>query len=260
MNALKIILFFAVLVAGIAALRKLPNRRRAFIWIIGSALLLPFWIRNGIEDHWTWFVWMKLFSILFACLWAELCATRFLAFPRLIAVSVWLILVANMVEAVVFDVTHGRMLNPIAGVLLIVAAAIAPPPRVEARGPGREVVYDLGWIWIVAYTIWNIGFVYGNTPGILGRNIALLGAALALSAYAGQKSWLLLRAYTYGLFCFMVNTFYGGFQTWLDTTSWSDPATYGAVAVLSGMGALAAILSSLAAWLGRRRKVPSLVG
>lgn len=257
MDAIKISLLFIALVGGASVIRSLSNRQRAYVWIVGLAVVLPFWIHNGLTYHWPWFLWAKIFSIIFACVWAELCATRFRDRPKLVAVSVWIILAANIFEAVAYDLAHHQMINAAAGILLIVSAALAPVAHVERRGRSFEVAFNLGWVWIASYTVWNLCFLYGTTPAILGRNIGLLAAALVLAMTFGQKYWLQLRAYSFGLFCMVVETFYGTFDHWLNTGNWSNPATYSAFATISLAIAITACTVLALGRVARPRHVPA---
>ena len=251
MDILKIATFLVVLMAATEGLRRLPNGARAAIWIAGSLLLLPTWVRNGSEQHWTWFSWAKLGSIMFACMWFELCATLLRRRPRLVAISILVILSVNMLEAIAFDLRDGRMVNALAGLILVACAFVVPAARIETRGSGREVVWKAGWLWIVSYTMWNLCFLYGSFPRAVGVNVASLGAAIALAAVTGSQSWLQVRAYTFGLFCFVYFTLHDTMLSWLGTSSWSDHNILAALLPVSLAGALAAGIGCAVPWLTR---------
>ncbi len=55
--------------------------------------------------------------------------------------------------------------------------------------------------YIIAYTLWNLSFVYSNFPGIiLQHSIVLLSPILLSIFYAKKNNWLFYRSISLGLF------------------------------------------------------------
>jgi len=83
--------------------------------------------------------------------------------------------VANIAMAVVSEGLAGGMANAFTGVILCLTLPMAGAVRLVAAGPRRWVEYDLGWAWIVVYTLWNAAFVIRTgAPGEAAGSFAWL--------------------------------------------------------------------------------------
>lgn len=123
------------------------------------------------------------------------------AAQRRLAVSVCVILVLNILEAVAADALGGRWVNAVVGAVLV--ATVAGPRAVSVtRVHGRPAMaYDLPWRWIVTYSIWNITVVCGNYPLHWCEHFAVLAAPILATTFGGdRRSWLEARAFTLSVF------------------------------------------------------------
>jgi hypothetical protein len=124
--------------------------------------------------------------------------------------AIAILLAVNILEAVIaesFDLATGgadRALgghpaNIWAGLLVLLMVRGADHLEV-APDEERALSYDLGWDWILAYSLWNFVFIYGSRPpdvaaaALAGAAVLHLGAPLLAAAGEGHK-WLELRAF-----------------------------------------------------------------
>lgn len=119
------------------------------------------------------FLFIKFLSVLAGAL--IICAIRFYnghqkAWLRNLA---YLTVFLNILEAVVFEIFDvvsggperlygGSLLNAAAGAILIIT--FTRPGLLDVEKRHRNISYDPGIIWVLAYTVWNFVFVYGTNP------------------------------------------------------------------------------------------------
>lgn len=106
----------------------------------------------------------------------------------------------NILEAVISDGARRRLGNAAVGALLLATMPGAGQIHPE---PGW-LRYDIGWLWLLAYTTWNLSFVAGRSPLTFRAHVAVLLAPL-LANLAMPGVWAHARATTlaaHQLLCF----------------------------------------------------------
>lgn len=223
------ILFVIVLLAALWGLQELQRREPRFVvafFLVLPVLLTPYWARVYQTDL---FHWVKIFSVIAGVLWFT--ALRYTAFDkrRWAYYGVLAILAANILEAVLQDLSGGHAahyLNATAGILLIATLF----DRLETIQVNNESRFrDLEWgsmtlAWVIGYTIWNWTFVFLQYPWNAGKHIAVLGAALIVGLI-DPKRWLQARAFTLGTYLIFLFSFPTFVESAADTTAWSTTTT-----------------------------------
>lgn len=245
----------AWLLVGAGTLRRLPAWVAAVFWLVVPLVLLPVWLANSAEHHWSWFLWTKTWSVVLACLWLAVCGARPRMHSKTVAISMWLFLGVNILEAVAADLAGGRVANAVAGVLLILAMLRVESPSMQQDAGRWRLAFPLGWPWVAAYSVWNICFVVGAFPFAGGQHLVVLTAALLLAARHGPQAWLEARAMTLGLHLLVYDALFGTFMRDFNTASWAVEGLHGALSVLSVMGATVVLGWTLLQW---RRGVRSI--
>ncbi len=222
-------LFVIALLAGLWGLQELQRREPRFVvgfFLVLPILLTPYWAR---VYHTDLFHWVKIFSVIAGVLWFT--ALRYTRFgkQRWAYYGVLFILAANILEAVLQDLSGGHLahyLNATAGVLLIATLF----DRLESIRIASESRFrDLEWgsmtlAWVIAYTLWNWTFVFLQYPWNAGKHIAVLGAAL-LVGLVDPKRWLQARAFTLGTYLILLFSFPAFIEAAADTSAWSTPTS-----------------------------------
>jgi len=236
---LQIALFLALLAGGALVVSHLPRRLAAALWWAAPVLLMPRWLANAAIWHWSVFLWAKVLSVVCICAWNASCLVRAPS-PWVLSFSLWFGVGINIVECVALDVSASgaapaHWANAVAGVLLIIALPRLPGARI-VREDGRSLIRaPLSRTWIVAYSVWNLCFVYLNWSAYaFGQHLAIHGAAFLLTWWGGFESWYMARTQTLGLAFLLYLTFFGYFSQHFDTTSWSSPLM-GAVFALTSL-------------------------
>lgn len=106
----------------------------------------------------------------------------------------------NILEAVISDGARRRLGNAAIGALLLVTM----PGAGQIHRELAWLRYDIGWIWLLAYTAWNLSFVAGRSPLSARAHVAVLLAPL-LANLAVPGVWAHARATTlaaHQLLCF----------------------------------------------------------
>lgn len=161
-----VFLWMAVLALTTAILTELIRRGgfavSGIVFLILPVGLIFLWPQLGLEP--TGFEYVKVFSVAFGALfisglrylgWIQRPALRLLAF---------LILFINIAEAMMTETFSDTYINVAAGGLLLLSQALPQRLRVLTDDPQRNLRYDLGLDWVLAYTLWNFTFVYGTNP------------------------------------------------------------------------------------------------
>ncbi|MBI5607288.1 MAG: hypothetical protein HY902_00240 [Deltaproteobacteria bacterium] len=175
-----------ITIAGTELLRRAPPRWAAAGLLLVPALATPQWLAAGAPS----FSVVKVYSVVVAALYIQALRLR----PQVSRCWQWagtLLLAANMLEAVVTEWLRVGWPNAVAGLLLV--AAMAPPSAIQVGPPPwREVRYPLGVPWILAYSLWNLVFVYGDRPEFTA--FALVHVLAPLLAGGGRADrWIQAR-------------------------------------------------------------------
>ena len=158
------VLFLFLCLAAVASLR-MPPLVSAALWVAIPLALMPTWVMRGRDPdiNWAGYIWasVKTWSVILTCIWFGLCYSMPARFPSSLAGhSLWISLVINIIEAVVWDAMDGHYMNAAAGLLLCIS--ILPraqyEPNIRRRYGFYVLEFDLPWLWIISYTIWNSCF------------------------------------------------------------------------------------------------------
>eukprot|EP01084_Bolivina_argentea_P062465 114230_1 len=213
--------FFVLYILGFIFIIEL-NRRFPVVEIFWFSVmpfvftvLLLVWSENN-----TIFLWVKLYSVVFACWILQLIRYRLESWkeknPKIFSVIVWIlffVLTINILEAVIAEFRllvsfeQGIFIgNSINGMILLFTQAnpisiVASPTRF------RTVRYKLGWIWIIDYTLWNAIFVYNYVVFVYEchdiehilfsiRSISVhLAVPLIMLIWTQKDEWIQYRAH-----------------------------------------------------------------
>ncbi len=168
-------------------------------FVLLPLILTPLvWSQQGVTY---WFKWVKIYSVVFAVIWFT--AIRYREsfgkrdFVKLVAA---LFLAVNIAEAVSQDFSMGylpNILNGIAGILSIVTLFYGW----KQIGADRTKMKDMVWpgmavLWILAYDVWNIVYVYLNFPGSTSAQFMVILACTIPALFIKKGTWLQARAFT----------------------------------------------------------------
>jgi len=149
--------------------------------------------------------WFKVFTLCAAILAIHFAPKLSEAGRRNAKPAIYLLLLLNISEPAAYDALAGRWFGAAlaAGIMLLT-------PRWSAIGysslKGRTVLtYDLPWLWIASYTLWNASFVATAYPAHASDHIAVLSAPLILAfSQRNRKMWFQHRALTLSLYAVLV--------------------------------------------------------
>jgi Family of unknown function (DUF5692) len=220
------LLTFGFLVVTTMGAMRLPPLVSAALWIVVPLALTPVWLSNAAAYEWTWFPWVKTWSVALACAWISLCCASSRIPARWAGLTLWAFLVLNILEAAARDALQGHWLNAAAGILVVAASLPGDHHGNHTDRAGFHVLdYDLPWLWIASYAVWHNCFIYINWGGsIIAQNIAAISASLALAWWLDRRAWLHARAVTLGLYILVYDTFFGPFKREFNSMSWQDPS------------------------------------
>jgi hypothetical protein len=204
-------------------------------------VLTPIWLQSRELD---WFLWIKIYSVMFCICWGSCLRFTSLANSIRLRPTIPLLLAANILEATIVDALNAEWthrLNAVTGVMLIASLPYTSDrTRIETASNLNDLRFDASMPWIVGYTIWNWTFVYLNYASFTGHHTAILAAAL-LVAIIDRHRWVQARACTLGLSLIPTATNYSGMRSLLNTTNWFDEN----LALFVGLSALLWMIASV---------------
>lgn len=167
-------------------------------FILLPLVLTPLvWSQQGVTY---WFKWVKIYSVIFAVIWFT--AMRYTNFGKrdIVKFIAALFLGVNIMEAVSQDFSMGHLpniLNGIAGILSTITLFYGW----KQIAPDKSEEKDLIWpkmpiLWIVAYDVWNIVYVYLNFPGSTSAQFMVLLSCTIPALFIKKGTWLQARAFT----------------------------------------------------------------
>jgi hypothetical protein len=206
--AAKYLIKIAILTLILLLLYEVFRRSEWLSWAIFLVLPIvfyPFWKKR--EKH-SLFGWVKLYSVTFS--------VAFSVFMRFTALQefdwtyllIYLLLVLNIVEAILLDISkrsYKHYLNAFAGLALILTLPATSTIRVDTLSIYNDLSWTIPLSWVIGYTIWNLVFVYIQTPQHVAMHTAVLGSALIIG-FLSSDLWLQARAYTLGIFLILFFT------------------------------------------------------
>ena len=196
-----IVVYCVILCITSEVMRRLPPKWGLAFWLIVPLALLPHFLNvSSLQENWTWFLWVKIYSVAVPVVWIMICRITVGKMPnRAIQLPLFFALGLNIIEAVALDVLHGHFLNAIAGILLILT--MGTPSRFSIDdNKHRDFLHSPGPSWIIANTIWDLVCLYYSFRGtIIVQAVAVLAAPLIVAAVTGWKRYLQSRAFTLGI-------------------------------------------------------------
>lgn len=204
---ISIFLLFVGLVITQELFARYPRCSLAF-FSLTAILLFPYWIFVfGVAD---WFALVKVCSIAIGILLLSLFrATRF-GNAKLVQWTTYILLAANILEAVARDVQGGGLanyVNVLTGMLLVATLDTVGSIRIDTASKEKSLRWGgMTLAWILGYTVWNWLFMYlnfGPRPALV--HVAVLGSALVI-AFVDKERWLQARVYTLATY-FMIFPF-----------------------------------------------------
>jgi hypothetical protein len=192
-------LFWIGMLIALIILNELFRRYKwptIVFYFLLPVVLIPLWSSHGVTY---WFKWVKLYSVVFACIWFTLIRYTKLGnknYAKFIAAA---FLAVNIMEAVMQDFSMGfwaNILNAIGGILSIIT--LSGYKHINADNSKYK---DMIWpamtvFWIIAYDIWNFVFVYLNFPGSAANQFLVLLSCTIPSLFIKKGTWLQARAFT----------------------------------------------------------------
>ncbi|MBI5140003.1 MAG: hypothetical protein HZA94_00960 [Candidatus Vogelbacteria bacterium] len=163
-------------------------------------LLIPYWESSGVLG---WFPWVKGFSVMAGIVLIVLFRVTSLGRTSFGRWAIYLFLVANILEAVIKDISAGNIanyLNAVAGLLVILTLNRVDTIHLGTDGKYKDVHWDgMSLAWIIGYTIWNWVFIYLNYTLSSIHHLTVLLSALVV-AFVDRERWLQTRAITLGTY------------------------------------------------------------
>lgn len=171
----------------------------------------------------SWFDWVKLYSVLFACVWYTGLNYTSLGNRNWAKFVAMAILAINIGEAVARDMElfflgdqigmfapeqivggikgngqyqYYHLMNAVAGILSIITLSGWNAMRVEGDRARDFVWPDLRVLWIIAYDVWNFAYIYNCVPWHAAFGFVVLSACTIPSLLIKKGTWLQARAYT----------------------------------------------------------------
>jgi len=201
-----IILMDISLFIGYKILGFIPPSMTLFVALIIPLGLTSRWRRISRDEGWSWFLWCKTYTVLLACYVILLSAVEGIS-SELAAISIVILLIANIIEACIKDFQNGNNINGISGLIIAIMA-----PSWDSVTAGTQLLYGVSPYWIAAFSLWNIIFVYKSHGFATGHHIAILSASIMIGVVEGWGSWLQARALMLGSFLVIYNSYYGWFK------------------------------------------------
>lgn len=172
----------------------------------------------------SWFHWVKIYSALLGCVgFMALKYIKGIIDIKYVKMFPPFILAINILEAVVRElqvssfsgINDGMFIlggpwnyvNAVAGILSILT--ISGWAGIYISKKHKDLIWpDMLWFWIIAYTAWNMAYLYNCIPGhaFYGGAAVLLAAAIPAFTWS-RGAWLQHRAYTLTIFLMFVMTY-----------------------------------------------------
>lgn len=143
------------------------------------------------------FTWVKTYTLVISLFIIILMREASERSKKRFKLIIYFIFILNIAEPVLFDVTSRLWANALVGLSLIATLSKASSINVEEYKGRRHVSYDLPWCWIIAYSLWNITFIYGHYSLHYFDHLAVLLAPILIAQNKGVKQlWFETRAIT----------------------------------------------------------------
>ncbi len=214
------------------------NARIAFLFfIIVPVALFPVWV---MQDNQPIFGWVKLISVIIACIWINLLRLTKLGEKRFLLNVIIIIFIGNILEAMIqniFEPTVVNLLNSLLGILLVGTICFKERIFVSYEDQSNLFWFGVNKTWIVAYSLWNLVFIYNHFQMSFYYHLIVLAIPL-LFDFLRPGIWGQTRAYTLAIWMLLQFTF----SDLLDSWAWNISAND----YLSHSGNLIAVILLLA--------------
>lgn len=229
LSMIHVFTFIAILfiLIGLNEGLRMSKKFSLLIFIGLPAVLTVYWVNMDSEIT-SWFFWVKVYSALAGSL--IYMVIRFTDYhlknPRYLLL-VPAILALNILEAAVRELQvgiagfHGTVdgmfyisggwnyLNALAGILnILLICGWVGIKRKEKNNRVDMVWPDQGLLFIIAYAVWNISYVYSCSPAnALYSGFALNLAPIIPALFWAKGTWMQNRAHTLSLWMIWIMTF-----------------------------------------------------
>ena len=223
------VMWFVVLgiLIGLNELVRLSKAVSIAAFMVIPAILTILWLVRGGNEITSWFTWVKVYSALTgSIIYMVIRFTNYHKKHKWYINLVPAILAINILEAAVRELQVGiagfngmvdgmyyisggwNYANAVAGVLnmLLVCGWVG---IVGTSGKRKDMLWpDQTLLYIVAYGVWNISYVYSCAPGnSFYSGIALNIAATIPALFWAKGTWMQTRAHTLSFWMMWVMTF-----------------------------------------------------
>ncbi|MFO0765068.1 MAG: DUF5692 family protein [Patescibacteria group bacterium] len=179
------------------------------VFAIFPIFAVGFWVN---VSHVPWPALVKFVTIVACALWLWIIRfTNWFSQKAIISIA-YALLAINIGEVALMDAYAGNWVNAVAGVFLLFAIPSTNRIKLKTDEIGvKQFSWDLPWLWIASYTLWNWAFVANFYPQSIITQGAVLLAPLTIAALLGADHWAKARVYSLTLYliaCFtMAPTF-----------------------------------------------------
>lgn len=154
----------------------------------------------------------------------------------------YFVLIINISEATIKDMTLGNYFNGVCGVFLLLSQPLPDLgydgkrvtsfmgiDSVQSLGKARasyfDFIYVLPFGWSLVYSTWNLCFCLDSRRSHFASAGAVLFVPLVRACYHRRYDmWMQSRVYTLAL-RYVLLAYYDVYDRWLDTTEWYDAST-----------------------------------
>lgn len=223
------LMWFVVLfiLIGLNEFTRASKRASILMFMVLPAILSVVWIIRGPNEITSWFTWIKVYSALIGCLiYMVVRFTDYHIKHKWYLTLIPAILAINILEAVgrefqvgiagfngmvdgMYYISGGwNYLNAISGILniLVICGWFGIHSTSSKR---KDMIWpDQNLLYIIAYALWNISYVYSCAPGnALYSGVALNLAPIIPALFWAKGTWMQNRAHTLLFWMSWVMTF-----------------------------------------------------
>jgi len=184
----------------------------------------------------SWFRWVKTLSILVPLLFYNYVRISNDGHHKNTLMSLkkkwpmyvlYAILILNIVEAMLQDLTGQNYFNAACGLILILTIPLPKNHWYVGKNDGKktyaEVLADLPLTWCLLYVTWNAAFVYGENPPYFASSLCiLLVPQIWMFVNKRVDLWLMGRVYTLAVHL-LIRASYDIFTPIMDSSQWFHP-------------------------------------
>jgi len=262
-NAVMWFVVFGLLI-GLNEVARSSKWGSVILFMIFPVILTPIWFIWGDSELTSWFHWVKVYSALAGSL--IYMVIRFTDYHKKhpwYLVLVPAILAINILEAVIREFQVGIMgfegqidgmfyisggwnyVNAIAGILnlLLICGWVG---IFATKGKKKDMIWpDQTKLWIIAYGVWNIAYVYACAPGnAFYSGVALNIAATVPALLWAKGTWMQNRAQTLSFWMMWVMTvphFFAVGSTFNVSVSYNPAANWTIALISLGLNVVLAV-------------------